>query len=95
MRTLAVFVLAVASPVILGVAGAGAGGYVGFPLVGVPSGPHCGYAVFPALFLGGVPGSLLGLWLGIGLGLALGTALLDLLVPWDAGSEAGYPDDAD
>ncbi len=40
------------------------GGWIGFHLVGVPSGPHCGLAIIPALVFGGCFGGLLGLALG-------------------------------
>jgi hypothetical protein len=55
------------------VGGAWAGAYVGFHLVGVPTGPHCGLAVLPAVFLGGCLGAFAGMvGLALGQGLAIG-----------------------
>jgi hypothetical protein len=65
MRVVVAITLAVLSVPGLAVAGAWAGAYAGFHRVGVPSGPHCGLAVLPALFGGAIPGGLIGLLLAL------------------------------
>lgn len=88
MRPIVTIVLAIGTPLLFAIAGAGAGGYVGFHLVGVPSGPHCGLAVLPALLLGGIPGIFLGLAAGISIGSFLTATLLALVIPLeDVGEE--------
>ena len=55
---------------VLGGAGAAAGIYSGFRLF-LPSEPHCGLAILPAMFFGGGLGGLV----GFALGLAMATIL--------------------
>jgi hypothetical protein len=88
MRLIVTVVLAIGTTLLFAIAGAAAGGYVGFHLIGVPSGPHCGLGVLPAIFLGGLPGIFLGLVAGTSIGSFLTASLLALVIPLeDAGKE--------
>jgi hypothetical protein len=72
--------------VLMPAGGAAVGSYLGFHAVGVPSGPHCGLAVLPALMTGGI-GGFIGFFSGLIPAAVLAAGIITLARPAKAREE--------
>jgi hypothetical protein len=79
LLTVAAVTLATLLPLSMAAGSAYVGGFVGFHLVGVPTGLHCGLAVLPAVIAGGCLG-LIAAMVGLVTGAGLATGLIEQFV---------------